>query len=232
MYFGKETLPFDKARKASLFDKFIYNINPHYTPLFIAVIVTVLLIAGSYALAIFMEDEPASVAAPVTIESPVDVEGLLRSSISNVQKHGKLVVTSMDLQSMNTKELPGMVSSTEITTVSWAKVQFSMDLRKFDPNWISVKGTDVLITIPKDYITAEILGTNFKDIDNSGWWSTDEEKKKLHDENVKTNEAQMMTQANSMLEVVRPAAAQELKNIFSIPLNAIDPKFTVKVNIG
>jgi hypothetical protein len=225
-------IPNQKIQERSLLDRFIYSVNPHVGPLWIAIVVTILLIGGSYGIAHLMTSEEQPTTTVTTIESPVDIEGLLRSSISNVQKHGKLVVTSMDLQSTSSKEISGMVSSTAITTVSWAKVQYTMDLRKFDPNWISVKGTDILITIPQDYIQAEILGTNFKDIDNSGWWSTEEEKKKLHAENIKVNEAQMMTQANSMLEVVRPAAAQELKNMFSIPLKAVNLKFAVKVNVG
>jgi len=225
-------VPNQKIRGFSLVDRVIYSVNPHLGPTWIAIIISVVTILGFYFIAYMTDGKDVPKSNSVSIEAPVDVEGLLRTSISNVQKHGKLVVTSMDLQSTSSKEIPGTFSSTSITTVSWAKVQYTMDLRKFDPNWISVKGTDVLITIPKDYIQAEILGTNFKDIDNSGWWSSDDEKKSLHAENIKVNEAQMMAQANSMLEVVRPAAAQELKNMFSIPLKAVNLKFTVKVNVG
>lgn len=228
MLHSYETTHFNKCKDRSLLDRILLSINP----LWIVVILPVIMIGSGYLITYLADDEPKNLSNNISIEAPVDVEGLLRSSISNVQKHGKLVVTSMDLQSTSSKEIPGMVSTTSITTVSWAKVQYAMDLRKFDPSWISAKGTDVLITIPQDYVKAEILGTNSKDIDNSGWWSSDEEKKSLHSENVKVNEAQMMTQANSMLEVVRPAAAQELKSMFSIPLKAVDLKFTIKVNVG
>lgn len=219
-------------KKKSLVDQLIYNINPHTGTLIIAILVAVVTIGGAFALSVFM-DGPTKTAAPTTtIEVPINVEGLLKTSIANVQKHGKLMVTSMDVQSISTNKTDGLMSKAEITTASWAKVQYTMDLRKFDPNWISVKGTDILITIPEDFIQAEILATNTKDIDNSNWWASDEEKKDLHDQNTKINEAQMVTQANAMLEVVRPSAAQELKNIFSIPLNAVNQKFTVKVNVG
>lgn len=232
MLHGREAIPFEGIKDRSLIDKIIHNVNPHIGPVWIALFIVSLFIGGSYGLAYLMDKQDTTPINQVSIEAPVDIEGLLRSSISNVQKQGKLVVTSMDLQSLNTSQQDGFISTTEITTASWAKVQFTMDLHKFDPNWISVKGTDILITIPSDYIQAEILGTNSKDVDNSGWWSSEEEKKKLHDQNTKVNQAQMMQQANSMLDVVRPAAAQELKNMFSIPLKAVNQKFTIKVNVG
>lgn len=222
-----------KTAKPSLIDKLVYNLNPYIGPVAIAAIVTTLFVILGYALAYMTTPPiPEETITPAAIHAPVDMEGLIKTSIANVQKQGKLVVTTMDLQSVSASEEPGMVSDTSITTAGWAKVQFSMDLRKFDPNWISVKGNDVLVTIPKDYVQADIFATNYKDIDNSGWWSTEEEKKKLHDHNVKVNEAQMMAQANSMLEVARPAAAQELKNLFSIPIRAIDDKLMVRVIVG
>jgi hypothetical protein len=219
--------------KPSLIDRLVRDLNPHVGPVAIAAIVTFLFVSLSYMFA-YMTSPPApkESIAPSAIHAPVDMEGLIKTSIANVQKQGKLVVTTMDLQSVSASEEPGMVSTTSITTAGWAKVQFSMDLRKFDPNWISVKDNDILVTIPKDYIQADIFATGFKDIDNSGWWSSEEEKKKLHDHNVKVNEAQMLTQANSMLEVARPAAAQELKNLFSIPIRAVSDKLVVRVIVG
>ena len=107
-----------------------------------------------------------------------------------------------------------------------------MDMRKFDANWISVKNNEVLVTLPSDFIQTEIMAIGSKDIDNSSWWSSDDEKKALIQKNNDVNQAQMLTQANGLLDVTRPAAAQELRNLFNIPVKAVSPNLSVRVIIN
>lgn len=163
----------------------------------------------------------------------VNVEQLLKSSVSNIKQQGKLVVTSMDVQTTTSSQSNNSIfAEGDITTISWGKVQYIMDLRKLDPNWISVKDNEVVVVLPKDFVVAEIIATSEKHIDNSNWWTKEEDRRSLKEHNLRVNKAQMITQANGLLDVVRPTAAQELKNIFNIPIRSINQDISLRVTFG
>jgi hypothetical protein len=159
-----------------------------------------------------------------------DMNGLLQTSIANIQHQGKLEVMSLDIQSINTSKIEGMIVHSEVTTLSKAKVQYIMNLADFKSEWVSLQDKIILVTLPKNFLKAEIIPTSTINTDHSGWFSSEKDKQKITSHNTDVNHARMIAQVNAMTDIARPAAAEDLQHLFEIPLEAVAPDVSVRVS--
>ena len=154
----------------------------------------------------------------------------IANSVTAIKRMGKLTSLSANITAKVTSDGESSLFSPTMSSQAQALVQCSMDLAKMDESWVSVDGGKMTVILPKDFIIADVIRTGKKNSDNGSWGFTFTDTGEIlvkHNEVVLASDLQ--TQANAMLDIARPIAAQDLQRLFQIPLKASGSNMQVEV---
>lgn len=168
--------------------------------------------------------------APKEVNTEVtDINQVLRTTITNLKQEGKLVVSSVDVQTVNSSLIKGILIQTKLTLIQRAKVQFVLDLAQLDPSWFKVVDHEITLTLPPDFLKTEIIPTASDEVWKGDLFASDSERQQLRDNNHRLGNEQINRQTTELKELIKSTAQNQLETLLALPIKATGQTYILKV---
>lgn len=170
--------------------------------------------------------------APALVKpSEPDVQTIINTSVSSIRAQNELLVMTSTFNGRATSSMQSLGMSGELTDLVTAKVQYRLDLSKFDSSMVRIQGDEVRVDIPSTLLILNRLPYYDQRTYTNGSWmfSLGTDTTPLKRENMKKLRSNINQQAQALVPQARQNARNSLAHLISVPLTTAGVKKRVVV---
>lgn len=169
------------------------------------------------------EDSQSAITKTVTVEKPLDIETIVRSSISSTQTQNQLLVLTARMNAVSTSTIQSMGMEAWQINVATGEAQYLLNLAQLKSSNFLIDKQDITVAIPMNAMVVKQLPVVYEEEkDNDSWLFTFDSdiKEKLRTSNQQRIKRSFIAQAQEQKAQAYINAKQSLTSLLEASIRA------------